>query len=159
MNDDAPDVPAVVFLREHPAFFHCPELRAAFLAGVLTGQVAHLQWKRLKSRPFLRKLHGLRLDRRRLSALIRNAKAKVLQYEGGGLTHGVEEGLALEWVQTAPRWAASEDEVSLCFSLGLTLQHRLAPNLDGDEKNPAEAPPEDLEGDDDDPDDEEGDAR
>ncbi|MBI3271912.1 MAG: hypothetical protein HYZ53_23165 [Planctomycetes bacterium] len=115
------DGPVDRFFAAHPAFFNRPEKRVAFLTGCVAADVAYVQYKNLRSQPFLRKVHGMRLDAGRLKRILSDAKLKLLQYKAAGLSADTMTHLSEGWLATGDRWQISDDETTFYFVLGLNL--------------------------------------
>jgi len=108
------------FIEEHEIAFDTPDKKAAFLVGVLAGHLLRVQYKNRKSTPFRSKLHGLKLDERRLKRLFSEIIEKLTEYDvsyprlqefiSGSLIEAENNG-----------WNLSKDEISYFFALGLNL--------------------------------------
>ena len=104
---------------EKQDFFDIPERKATFLEGVLTRFLLDIQYAQRESTPFEAKLHGLKLDERRVKKLLPEIVGKLREYRSG--YPQLEELISKNLIETDQEWKLSEDETSYCFTLGLNL--------------------------------------
>lgn len=108
------------FFDEHAKALNTYEKKATFLQGVLTRFLVAIQYRNLNSSPFLSKLYGLQLDRRKLTKLLPQVVAKLTEYN----IHypELEELIAKYYLAIDDtQWNLTADETSYYFTLGLTL--------------------------------------
>lgn len=104
---------------EKQDFFDIPEKKAVFLEGVLTRFLLDIQYARRESTPFEARLHGLKLDGRRIKKLLPEIVEKLREYRSG--YPRLEELISKNLIGAGRDWELSEDETSYCFTLGLNL--------------------------------------
>lgn len=103
-----------------PEFFNRNSQRAVFTVGVLAQLLLNIQYTERGATPFRIKLQGLRLDQRKVSALLPEIQNKFEEYNKN--YYRELEGLASEYlIQAGNDWGLSKDEVSFYFVLGMNL--------------------------------------
>ena len=103
-----------------PEFFNRNSTRAAFIIGALTQLLLNIQYKERGATPFRTKLQGLRLDQRKVSALLPEIQNKFEEYSKN--YYRELEKFASEYlIQAGNDWKLSKDEVSFYFVLGMNL--------------------------------------
>ena len=103
-----------------PEFFNRNSQRAVFTVGVLAQLLLNIQHTERGATPFRTKLQGLRLDQRKVSALLPEIQNKFEEYNKN--YYRELEGLASEYlIQASSDWGLSKDEVSFYFVLGMNL--------------------------------------
>ena len=103
-----------------PEFFNRNSTRAAFIIGALTQLLLNIQYTERGATPFRTKLQGLRLDQRKVSALLPEIQNKFEEYSKN--YYRELEKFASEYlIQAGNDWGLSKDEVSFCFVLGMNL--------------------------------------
>lgn len=113
------------FIREHQSFFDAREKVVAFLTGSYISKVLYAQGANLGSSPFFKKLRGLKIDRKRLQTLYPESRNKIHQYDAFGLVKDIDSLLAQAWVDCGNRRIISDDESTLAFTLGLSLDYNI----------------------------------
>jgi CRISPR-associated Csh1 family protein len=109
------------FIDAHKDFFDAQEKVAAFLTGCYVSKVLFAQRQELENSPFYKKLRGMKFDRKRLQALYPEARNKIQQYDAFGLVHEIDPLLASAWVECGNAWKITDDEATLSFTIGLSL--------------------------------------
>ena len=109
------------FLEAHKDFFNAREKVAAFLTGCYVSKVLFAQRQNLGNSPFYKKLRGMKLDRKRLQTLYPEARNKIQQYDDLGLVMELDRLLASAWVECGSDWTITDDEATLSFTIGLSL--------------------------------------
>ena len=103
-----------------PEFFNRNSTRAAFIIGALTQLLLNIQYKERGATPFRTKLQGLRLDQRKVSALLPEIQNKFEEYSKN--YYRELEKFASEYlIQAGNDWKLSKDEVSFYFVLGMNF--------------------------------------
>lgn len=113
------------FVEMHNDFFDAQEKVAAFLTGCYVSKVLFAQGQNLGNAPFYKKLRGMKLDRKRLQALYPEARNKIQQYDAFGLVHELDPLLASAWVGCGNDWKITDDEATLSFTIGLSLDYNI----------------------------------
>lgn len=95
--------------------------KAVFLEGVLTSLLMNVQYAEKKSTPFRSKLHGLKLNQRKVKKLLPEIMEKLVSYEA--FQYKWLETLVSKFFVEADQngWSLSDDEISYYFALGLNL--------------------------------------
>lgn len=105
---------------EFPDFFSRNSTSAVFIVGVLAQLLLNIQYTERGATPFRTKLQGLRLDQRKVSALLPEIQNKFEEYNKN--YYKELEKLASEYlIQAGNDWGLSKDEVSFYFVLGMNL--------------------------------------
>ena len=103
-----------------PEFFNRNSTRAVFIVGALAQLLLNIQYTERGATPFRTKLQGLRLDQRKVSALLPEIQNKFEEYNKN--YYSTLEKLASEYlIQAGNDWDLSKDEVSFYFVLGMNL--------------------------------------
>lgn len=103
-----------------PEFFNRNSQRAIFTVGVLAQLLLNIQYTERGATPFRTKLQGLRLDQRKVTALLPEIQNKFEEYNKN--YYRELEGLASAYlIQAGNDWGLSKDEVSFYFVLGMNL--------------------------------------
>jgi len=103
-----------------PEFFNRYSTRAVFSVGALAQLLLNIQYTERGATPFRTKLQGLRLDQRKVSALLPKIENKFEEYNKN--YYKELEKLATEYlIQAGKDWGLSKDEVSFYFVLGMNL--------------------------------------
>jgi len=103
-----------------PEFFNRNSTRAVFIVGALAQFLLNIQYTERGATPFRTKLQGLRLDQRKVSALLPDIQNKFEEYNKN--YYRELEKLASEYlIQASSDWGLSKDEVSFYFVLGMNL--------------------------------------
>lgn len=113
------------FVEAHKDFFNEQEKIAAFLTGCYVSKVLFAQGQNLGNSPFYKKLRGMKLDRKRLQALYPEARNKIQQYDAFGLVNELDPLLAIAWVECGNDWKITDDEATLSFTIGLSLDYNI----------------------------------
>lgn len=114
------------FLVIHDEFFDCQEKAVAFLTGCYVNAVAWIQHKNLDNSPFLKKVQGIKMDRRKLQQIYPEAQTKLRQYDSFGLVaQTLDPQLAEAWIKCGENWTISDEESTFAFTLGLSLANKI----------------------------------
>jgi CRISPR-associated protein Csh1 len=106
--------------KEYPSFFKGDPEKAAFIVGVLSQLLMNIQYRNRGATPFRAKLQGLKLDEKKVKALLPDIQNKLEEYDSN--YYQDLETLASEYfIQAQDDWDLSRDEVSFYFSLGMNL--------------------------------------
>jgi CRISPR-associated protein Csh1 len=119
------DGPYGQFIEEHKDFFNSREKVVAFLTGCYISKVMHAQGTNLDNSPFFKKLRGLKLDKKKLEILYPESRNKIQQYHAFGLVKDIDSLLAQAWVDCGSKWDITDDEATLAFSIGLSLDYNI----------------------------------
>ena len=98
-------------------------MTGSYIAKVLFKQKEALNKSSTAECPFFKKLRGLKIDRKRLQTLYPEARNKIQQYDAFGLVKDIDPLLAQCWVNCGNKWDISDDEATLAFTLGLSLDY------------------------------------
>ncbi len=105
---------------EYPSFFKGEPEKAIFIVGVLSQLLMNIQRRNRGAEPFRVKLQGLRLDEKKVKALLPEIQNKLEEYESN--YYRDLETLASEYfIQAQDNWSLSRDEISFYFALGMNL--------------------------------------
>lgn len=108
---------------EHYAdFFDSDAKKAVFLVGVLAQLLLNIQYMERKATPFRTKLHGMNLDRMKVTALFPKIQNKLEEY-GKNYYRGLETLISQYMIQAGEEWRISKDEISFYFTLGMNLAY------------------------------------
>ncbi len=106
--------------QEFPAFFDTNAKRAIFLEGVLCQRLLNIQYRERKATPFRIKLQGLKLDQRRIQALLPEMQNKLEEYKAN-YYRDLERLISSFMVAAGNDWNLSKDEIAFYFVLGMNL--------------------------------------
>jgi len=109
------------FFEDFSEALDTPDKKAVFLEGVLTSLLMNVQYAEKKSTPFRSKLHGLKLNQRKVKKLLPEVMEKLASYEA--FQYKWLETLVSKFFVEADQngWSLSDDEISYYFTLGLNL--------------------------------------
>ena len=114
------------FLAIHDEFFDCQEKAVAFLTGCYVSTVAFIQYQNIGNRPFLKKVQGIKMDRRKLQQIYPEAQTKLRQYDRFNLVaQTLDPQLAEAWVKCGENWTISDEESTFAFTLGMSLAGKI----------------------------------
>jgi len=116
---------AETIFKNYPKFFKDDAKKAVFLVGVLSQLLMDIQRMKRKISypkpvPFRSKLMSLRLDERKIKALLPEIMNKLEEYESNWY-QDLEQLIAEYIVQAQCNWTLSNDEISFYFALGMSL--------------------------------------
>ena len=108
------------FFRMYSQAFISASRRASFLVGVFVKFLFDVQYAQRKDIPFLSKLHGLRLNSRRLKYIFREAVNKFNEYK---IVYPELQQIVSKALIEAENegWKLTDDEISYFFTLGLSM--------------------------------------
>lgn len=113
------------FFSEFEGAFAGSASKGVFALGVYVGFLLALQHQIKGDAPFRNTLHDLRLDERKVRALLPKAKNKLDEYASLSempINYSwLEETISIYFVQSQEDWNLSKDQVSYYFTLGLGL--------------------------------------
>lgn len=95
--------------------------KATFLLGVLTRRLTYVQFKELGSSPFINKLWGLSLDKKKIQKLYPMVLNKLQEYKRGHAYADLQEQISINLISAENNWNLTRDETSYYFVLGYTL--------------------------------------
>ena len=105
---------------EYPRFFRGDPEKAVFTVGVLSQLLMNIQYRNRQATPFRSKLQGLKLDEKKVKALLPEIQNKLEEYKSN--YYRDLETLASEYfIQAQDEWPLSRDEISFYFALGMNL--------------------------------------
>jgi CRISPR-associated protein Csh1 len=109
------------FFKDFSEAFDRPDKKAVFLEGMLTSLLMNVQYTKRESTPFRSKLHGLRLNEKKVKKLLPAIMEKLFDYEA--FQYKWLEKLVSKFFVEADQngWSLSDDEISYYFTLGLNL--------------------------------------
>ncbi len=115
------------YVTDHPEFFDCQEKVVAFLTGCYVSAVTSVQYQNLDKRtPFLKKVQGIKMDRRKLQQIYPEAQTKLHQYNSFGLVaKTLDPQLAEAWIKCGEEWNISDEESTFAFTLGMSLAGKI----------------------------------
>ncbi|MDA8413252.1 MAG: TIGR02556 family CRISPR-associated protein [Desulfobacteraceae bacterium] len=113
------------FVEAHKDFFDSQEKVVSLLTGCYVSKVLYAQGQSLGNSPFYKKLRGMKLDRKLLQTLYPEARNKIQQYDAFGLVKDLDPLLAAAWVECGNDWKITDDEATLSFTIGLSLDYNI----------------------------------
>jgi len=105
---------------QYKNFFDSNIKKAIFLEGVLTQKLLNIQYRDRGSTPFKNKLNGLKLDEKRIRALLPEIQAKLEDY-GKNYYRDIEKLISGYFLKAGNKWEMNNDEISFYFVLGMNL--------------------------------------
>ena len=105
---------------QYKNFFDSNIKKAIFLEGVLTQKLLNIQYRDRGSTPFKNKLNGLKLDEKRIRALLPEIQAKLEDY-GKNYYKDIEKLISGYFLKAGDKWEMNNDEISFYFVLGMNL--------------------------------------
>ena len=103
-----------------------PDKKASFLLGVLTRRLTYKQYTQLNSTPFINKLWGLSLDKKKIQKLYPMVVNKLREYDSA--FPKIEENISFNLLNAENNWKLTRDETSYYFTLGYTLSYAIDDN-------------------------------
>jgi CRISPR-associated protein Csh1 len=128
------------FFEDNKEFFNSNDKKAVFLTGVLVNKLLNLQYQKRQSKPFLAKLHGLKLDKSKVENIFKEATQKLMEYgqeDGINYYSRLRENIADKFIKSGNGWNLSNNEISYIFSLGIAMSG-IFDNLQNKNKNEGE---------------------
>ena len=126
------------FLRSLPAL-DTDIKKALFLIGALTESLLDVQQEERKSKPFLKKLKGLKMSENDLKGLLPEVRIKLEEYGRYGAGEDKLFKLASKYLSKAPsKWNMSVEEMNFYFALGMGMFEILAEFIYNKEGNDEE---------------------
>ncbi len=102
--------------------FVSPVKRGLFLSGTLTQMLLNKQAKERGSKPFMKKLKGLKMEERDIKALLKDVQNKFEEYNSFGKGKKLVAEEAYNYLFTAgDNWKLSVDEINYYFAGGMAL--------------------------------------
>lgn len=111
-----------------------PDKKATFLLGVLTRRLTYVQYNELGSSPFVNRLWGLSLDKKKIQKLYPMVLNKLQEYKRGHVHVDLQEQISINLINTENNWDLTRDETSYYFVLGYTLAFAIDKNDEVEEK-------------------------
>ncbi len=110
------------FFDEYGEFFNNDAKKAIFLTGVLVDKLLSLQYAKRNSKPFMAKIHGLKLDKNKVENIFKEATQKLMEYEqeeGYRYYNELRKEIAKKFLESGNNWNLTNNEISYVFSLGM----------------------------------------
>ncbi|VVB92958.1 CRISPR-associated protein (cas_TM1802) [uncultured archaeon] len=102
--------------------FNLPVKRGLFLAGALTEMLLRKQGKERGTKPFMKKLKGLKMDERDIKALLPAIQNKFEEYNSFGKGKRIVAEEAYDYLfASGENWKLSVDEINFFFAGGMNL--------------------------------------
>lgn len=96
-----------------------PDKKACFLLGALTRKLTNIQYMKLNSKPFIKKLWDLNLSYEKIQKVYAMLINKLREY---GYTYSdMEEEITYNLLKSENDWNLNKDEISYYFVLGFTI--------------------------------------
>ena len=114
------------FFEGNEGFFNSNDKKAVFLTGVLVNKLLKLQYQKRQSKPFLAKLHGLKLDKSKVENIFKDTTQKLTEYgqeDGINYYRTLRENIAFKFIKSGNNWNLSNNEISYIFSLGIAMSN------------------------------------
>ena len=114
------------FFDDYGEFFNSDDKKAVFLTGVLVNKLLNLQYQKRQSKPFLAKLHGLKLDKSKVENIFKEATQKLMEYgqeDNINYYSSLRENIASKFLKSGNEWNLSNNEISYIFSLGISMSN------------------------------------
>jgi CRISPR-associated protein Csh1 len=137
--------PYVDMIRELADFFDCPDKVAAFLIGCYVDSTAYAQGTqrgegqaggRRGNEPFRKKVIGRKMNPDFLKRLYPEAMSKLRQYDAFGLVARDLDPLTAYCIaQAGNKWNSSDEELTLAFSIGMSINSRIIKSAKEVEEN------------------------
>lgn len=112
------------FFEDYGEFFNSEDKKTVFLTGVLVNKLLNLQYQKRQSKPFLAKLHGLKLDKSKVENIFKEATQKLMEYgqeDNINYYSRLKEETARRFIESGGNWNLSNNEISYIFSLGISM--------------------------------------
>ncbi len=101
--------------------------KGLFLLGALTERLLRAQASERGSKPFLKKLRGLKMNETDMKGLLPEVRNKLEEYQKFGKGESIIFNLASEYlIRNSSRWNMSVEELNFYFALGMGMFDRLA---------------------------------
>jgi len=108
--------------------------RALFLEGVLAAKLLEIQGAQKRSRPFMARLNGKKIDGKIAQRLLPEMINKLEEYKSNGKRLKELESAIGVYMLKAEFEKYSLDELSFYFSLGMTLYKHIIPDITNEDK-------------------------
>ncbi|MEM0492537.1 MAG: TIGR02556 family CRISPR-associated protein [Candidatus Thermoplasmatota archaeon] len=105
---------------EFSDFFDSNAKKAIFLEGVLAQKLLNIQLEDRGSKPFIKKLNGLKLDEKKVKNLLSAIQGKLEEYDKNYYKK-LEKRISEYFISSGKNWDLSNDEISFYFVLGMNL--------------------------------------
>jgi len=123
------------FKRFGKSFAH-PEKRGIFLTGVLTQRLLKVQWAARNTKPFLKRLKGLKMDENDIRAILPQVQNKLEEYDSFKKKERLIASAASKYLlEVGYGWKMSVDEINFYFACGLNLAEEIENFIKTDESN------------------------
>ena len=99
-----------------------PAKRGIFLLGALTQMLLNKQYLDRNSKPFMKKLKGLKMDERDIKALLPDVQNKLEEYDSFDKGKRIIAQEASKYIlEAGENWKLTVDEINFFFSCGMNL--------------------------------------
>lgn len=116
--------------------FARPATRGIFLTGVLTQRLLRIQSDKRNTKPFLKKLKGLRMNKADIRAILPQAQNKLEEYGSFNKEERLIASHASKYLlEAGDDWKVSVDEINFYFACGLNLADEIEDISITDESN------------------------
>jgi len=102
--------------------FANPVRRGIFLLGVLTQLLLNKQWSDRGTKPFMKKLKGLKMDEKDIKALLPDVQNKLEEYDSFDKSKRMIASEASKYLlEAGDGWKMPADEINFYFACGMNL--------------------------------------
>jgi len=118
------------FFERYGKAFNTPAIRGIFLLGVLTQLLINKQYAERGSKPFLKKLKGLKMDENDVKKLLPEVQNKLEEYDSFDRGKRLIASEASKYLLEAGNgWKMSADEINFYFACGMNLADEIAKTI------------------------------
>ncbi len=104
-----------------------PEKRGIFLLGVLTQMLLNKQYSDRNSKPFMKKLKGLKMDEKDIKALLPEIMNKLEEYDSFDKGKRIiAQEASKHLLEAGDNWKMPVDEINFYFANGMNLSDEIA---------------------------------
>jgi CRISPR-associated protein Csh1 len=115
------------FFERYGKAFNAPAIRGTFLLGVLTQLLINKQYAERGSKPFLKKLKGLKMDENDVKRLLPEVQNKLEEYDSFDRGKRLIASEASKYLLEAGNgWKMSANEINFYFACGMNLADEIA---------------------------------
>lgn len=115
------------FFERYGKALNTPAIRAVFLLGVLTQLLLNKQYAERGSKPFLKKLKGLKMDENDVKKLLPEVQNKLEEYDSFDRGKRLIASEASKYLlEAGNEWKMSADEINFYFACGMNLADEIA---------------------------------
>lgn len=123
--NDLKDATIENFFNDYSETFYHSALKAVFLLGVLCQKLLNIQFRERGSKPFLKKLKGLKMKEEDFKGLFPEIQNKLEEYKKN-YYYSIESIISAYFVEAGSRWRISTDELNFYFVLGMNLHEKIS---------------------------------